>query len=164
MQMQANQVSRDASMAANVAWILQQSPDAKVVLWAHNGHINRQPGTMGSFLAGWYGKDYLPIEFAFHEGRYNAINSGALTANDAAISFPGSAEYIFHRSGMPQFILDLRRASPAFPASAWLFGTTQFRNIGAVAIDGFSQRNNLTNYSDAVIFFDRSTPSALLPF
>jgi erythromycin esterase-like protein len=164
MQMQANQVSRDASMAANVAWILQQSPDAKVVLWAHNGHINRQPGTMGSFLAGWYGKDYLPIEFAFHEGRYNAVNSGALRANDAAVSFPGSAEYIFHRSGMPQFILDLRRALPSYPASAWLFGTTQFRNIGAVAIDGFSQRNNMTNYSDAVIFFDHSTPSALLPF
>src|SRR5207253_1916561 len=140
---------------------LQQSPNAKVVLWAHNRHVNRQAGAMGSYLAGWYGKDYLPIEFAFHEGRYNAINSaGRLVANDAAPSFPGSAEYIFHRAGMPQFILDLRKASPNYPAAAWIFAPTSFRNIGAVAIDGFSQRNNLPNYSDALIFFDQSHPSA----
>src|SRR5262249_53072164 len=94
-QMQANQVSRDTSMAANVAWILEQFPNAKVVLWAHNGHINRQPGTMGSLLADWYGKDYLPIEFAFHEGNYNAIRpNGSLGENEASTSFPGSAEYV----------------------------------------------------------------------
>ncbi len=163
MQLQANQIPRDASMAANVDWILQQSPEAKVVLWAHNGHVNRQPGAMGSFLAGRYGKDYLPIEFAFHEGRYNAINAAGLGANDASPSFPGSAEYVFHRTGIPQFILDLRKISPNYPASTWMLGPTYFRNIGAVALDGFAPRNNLPSYSDAVIFFDRSSPSTLLP-
>jgi erythromycin esterase-like protein len=163
-QMQANQVSRDTSMATNVAWILRQSPKAKVVLWAHNGHVDRQPGAMGSLLAESYGKDYVPIEFAFHEGKYNAIRpNGSLGSNDAASSFPGSAEYIFHRTGIPQFILDLRKAMPNYPASSWVLGPMYFRNIGAVAIDGFAQRNNLASYSDAVIFFDQSNPSKLLP-
>ena len=34
---------RDAAMADNVEWILQQNPDAKIVLWAHNGHVNKRP-------------------------------------------------------------------------------------------------------------------------
>ena len=92
MQMQANQVSRDTSMALNADWILKQSPDAKMVLWAHNEHVNRRGGAMGSLLATWYGKEYLPMEFAFHEGRYNAISNAGLGANDASPSFPGSAD------------------------------------------------------------------------
>ena len=31
--------SRDQSMAENVKWILEQNPKAKIVLWAHNGHV-----------------------------------------------------------------------------------------------------------------------------
>jgi erythromycin esterase len=176
MQRQANQVSRDTSMALNVDWILKQSPEAKIVLWAHNEHINRRGGAMGSLLANWYGKDYLPMEFAFHEGRYNAISDGGLGANDASPSFPGSAEYILHRTGIPQFILDVRKASqhlgktlcvgaPPFrsinePCRA---DDAYFRAIGSVATDGFSLRRDLSKYSYALIFFDHSSPSALLP-
>src|SRR5262249_28819066 len=48
MQMQSSQVSRDNSMARNLEWIVNQSPTAKIVVWAHNGHVARQPGAMGS--------------------------------------------------------------------------------------------------------------------
>ena len=42
---------RDECMAANVGWILDQAPKgSKVVLWAHNGHVARPAGAMGSFL------------------------------------------------------------------------------------------------------------------
>jgi erythromycin esterase len=163
MQMQANQVSRDFSMAQNVDWILKLSPDAKVVLWAHNGHVERQPGSMGSFLDKWYGQNYLPIDFAFHEGRYNAVGSSGLNAYDASASFPGSAEYIFHQTGIPQFILDLRKPSLDQPASAWMLGDVYIRNIGAVVADGFAPRHDLSQYSDGLIFFDHSSPSTLLP-
>jgi erythromycin esterase len=164
MQMQSSQVSRDNSMARNLEWIANQSAAAKIVVWAHNGHVARQPGAMGFFLAERYGKNYLPIEFAFHDGRYNAVGPKGLRAYDASPSFPGSAEYIFHESGMSQFILDLRKASLVDPASAWIHGDIQYRNIGAVAADGFAPRTDLAKYSDAVIFFDHSSPSALLPF
>ena len=39
MQMRANEVPRDRSMAENVKWILDHNPKAKIVLWAHNGHV-----------------------------------------------------------------------------------------------------------------------------
>ena len=51
MQMQANQVSRDTSMALNADRILKQSPEAKMVLWAYNEHVNCRGGAMGSLLA-----------------------------------------------------------------------------------------------------------------
>ena len=143
MQMQSSQVTRDNSMARNLEWIANQSPDAKIVIWAHNGHVARQPGAMGSFLAERYGKSYLPIEFAFHVGSYNAVGPRGLRAYDASPSFPGSAEYIFHETGMARFILDLRKASLVDPASAWIHGDIQYRNIGAVAADGFASRTDL---------------------
>ena len=39
-----------------------------------------------------------------------------------------------------------------------------FRAIGSVATDGFSLRRDLLKHTDALIFVDRSNPSALLPF
>ncbi|HEX2225486.1 MAG TPA: erythromycin esterase family protein, partial [Thermoanaerobaculia bacterium] len=50
--------TRDESMAENAAWILDNAPaGSKIVLWAHNGHVAKQPGWMGSFLAQRYGDD-----------------------------------------------------------------------------------------------------------
>jgi erythromycin esterase len=164
MQMQSKQASRDNSMARNLQWIANQSPNSKIVVWAHNGHVNRQRGAMGSFLAEWYGKKYLPIEFAFHDGNYNAVGATGLGSYESSPSFPGSAEYFFHLSGIARFALDLRKASSEDRASAWILGDIQYRNIGAMVIDGFAPRTDLTKYSDAVIFVDHSTPSALLPF
>ena len=38
---------RDQCMAENVAWILDHAPKgSKIVLWAHNGHVAKQPGWM----------------------------------------------------------------------------------------------------------------------
>lgn len=122
---------------------------------------------MGSHLANWLGSDYLVLGFAFHGGKYNAVRTSStgvrsLGDNDAVESYPGSVEYVFHRTGMPQFILDLRLAKPA-NAGAWLLGEVESREIGALAIDGFSIRNALTKEYDALIFFDQTTASTLLP-
>ncbi|MBV9211551.1 MAG: erythromycin esterase family protein, partial [Acidobacteria bacterium] len=42
LQMTGEEVSRDQSMADNVKWILDQNPNAKIVLWAHNGHVSAE--------------------------------------------------------------------------------------------------------------------------
>ena len=55
-----------------------------------------------------------------------------MIANDATPSYPGSIEYVLHSTGMPRFILDMRRASPDDPDASWLFGRTLYRTIGAV--------------------------------
>ena len=80
------------------------------------------------------------------------------------MSFPGTVEYVLHSTGMPKFILDMRQASPNDPGSSWLFGTTQYRYIGALKQDGFLYTNQLTTDYDVLIFFDQTSPSVLLPF
>jgi erythromycin esterase-like protein len=155
---------RDACMAANIDWIVQQNPGARVVLWAHDFHISRADGAMGSYLAANHGKDYVTIGQIFHSGQYNAYNNnGKLVANDAVTSSPPMVEYVLHSAGMPRFVLDLRRASPSDPGSSWLFGTTLYRVIGAVADIGLIYSNQLTTDYDILVFFDQVTASALLP-
>ncbi len=63
---------------------------------------------------------------------------------------------------MPQFVLDLRQASPSDPGSSWLFGTTLYRTLGAVADVGWIYTNHLTTDYDILVFFEQVTASALL--
>ena len=75
-QMRAGQVSRDHSMAVNVKWILDQDPKAKIVLWAHNGHVASSGfayETMGAVLRKMYGEQMVIFGFAFSEGSFQAI-------------------------------------------------------------------------------------------
>jgi erythromycin esterase-like protein len=155
---------RDQDMAANIQWIVnQQPPGSKIVLWAHDVHVSRGAGDMGSYLNAVYGKDYVVLGFGFNEGSYNAVGAQGLGPYKADPSFQGSAEYVCLQTGMPQFVLDLRKAAPDNPASAWWLSSTMFRTIGAVPEDGFSIINLVHDY-DALIYFEHSSPSTLLPF
>jgi erythromycin esterase len=160
---------RDASMAANIEWIAAQAPPgARIVLWAHNLHIYKEPGAMGGALAQYFGPDYVAFGQTLHSGTYRAVgSSGGLATFPALDSFPGSAEYFFHETGTPQQILDLRLASANDPGSGWLLGGLEFRDIGAAEVDGFlefSPTSRLVQDFDGLIFFDQTTASAELPY
>ena len=165
MQMQAGTVSRDESMAANVDWILEQNPEAKIVLWAHNGHISRSPGAMGSHIAERHGSQVVALGFAFDEGSYNAWNylgsGGRVVANEALPPAPNSIETYLNAAGLPRFILDLRRVPAGGPAT-WLKQPRPFREIGAVAKRCSSYPTVATDTFDGLIWIERSTPSTLL--
>jgi len=155
---------RDRAMADNVEWILRQAPaGTKIVLWAHNAHVAKHKPMMGQYLAERFGKDYVVFGFAFHEGAYTAMGAKGLATYDAVPSMPGSYEWWFHQSSLPRFVLDLREASPAAPGSTWLAQEYDFRSIGAMAMDGFAPTRTLTTDYDALIFFDKTKPSVLLP-
>jgi erythromycin esterase-like protein len=156
---------RDPAMAANAQWILSQQPEgSKMVIWAHNGHVARSPGAMGSYLGQQYGDDYRVLGFAFHDGQYNAVGPQGLIPYNAVPSFPGSAEYIMHKAEIAPFVLDLRNASLDDGGSSWLKTQIMSRSIGAVPVDGFFVTTTLTRNYDALIFFEHSNPSTLLPF
>ncbi|HET9325164.1 MAG TPA: erythromycin esterase family protein, partial [Candidatus Eisenbacteria bacterium] len=75
---------RDSSMAANVVWIADEArKGSKVVLWAHNGHVAKNKGWMGKWLADRYGKDLVVVGFAANEGTYTAMSSGGLGSDHA---------------------------------------------------------------------------------
>ena len=167
---------RDLYMAENAAWLLERAgPGARIVLWAHNGHIARREGWMGWHLDRAFGDEYRPIGFAFHGGSFNAFEHlgngefGPLGPQEAPPARADSYGHAFHRLGMPHFLLDVRPLAGDLPAeAAWLRGPRPLRLIGAT----FSAQLNNDYYHatriaddyDAVVFIDRMSPTRLLPF
>jgi erythromycin esterase len=153
-------------MARNVKWILDHAPPGtKIVLWAHNGHVNRvsrgSAKRMGSFLHEMYGDDMVVIGFACNSGEYTAIKRGEGLRSDNPLKpgDPGSVDYYFHKSGLPRFILDLREASADSAGSAWLTKPRYLRSIGALARDFQFSRVLVHQAFDALIYFDTTQPS-----
>jgi erythromycin esterase len=144
-------------MAENVAWNLEHAPKgSKIVLWAHNGHVSRQPGAMGSYLAKRFGKDMVVFGFASHEGMYTAINPGKGLVDDNRLQLPppGSIEWHLHRTGHARCVLDLRKSVKAAEGK-WLDQPLLFRMVGALSMTQQFFPAKVTAQYDALIWFDR---------
>ncbi len=149
---------RDRSMAENVAWILEQNPGQKIVLWAHNGHVARDPGWMGAHLADRFGADYFPVGFATRAGSYFAWAKSGLGENPLAEPPPGSIESFFSAADLQRAILDLRRA----PAAAFVNQRRLMRSIGAVAMSDQFAPMVVSSRFDALIYIDETTAARQL--
>jgi erythromycin esterase-like protein len=153
---------RDEAMAENVAWILEQNPGAKIVLWAHNGHVARQPYLMGSHLAERFGDDYLPVGFIAEAGDYIAWGKTGLDANPLAPPSEGSVESYFAATEAPRLILDLRLAEKGSADSGWLTKPRLIRSIGAVPMEEQFHTMTVPDAFDLLIYFKDTTPAAQL--
>ena len=132
----ASALSRDASMAENVRWIRDQAgPNAKIVLWAHNGHINAVRNAMGGYLRTAYGSDYVTLGFAFGRGTFSAVQQsgntllslGTFTSN----TFPKSSiEAVFGATEKPRLLFDARQIASGGTAAAQLAAPIRMRSIG----------------------------------
>ncbi|MFI6743890.1 erythromycin esterase family protein [Nonomuraea sp. NPDC050451] len=133
--------NRDAEIANTVEWILRRQD--RIVLAAHNGHIQRGPAAlpgmdpvtpMGMHLADRLGQDYLVIGATSGTGHmlnsdFAAFQAGALFAPMQAPE-PGSLDALMHASHDGPFATDLRRLSPA-DAEAVRGATVQRAGVGA---------------------------------
>jgi erythromycin esterase len=166
---------RDQAMADNAAWLLEQAgPDAKIVLWAHNGHVRNEPGWMGSHLRERFGSQMVIVGFDFYGGSFNAVQykagrpAGGLGLHQVEPPPADSHEGYFHSAGVPRMILDLRRVDSTAPATRWLAGPRWMRAIGAVYDKdqpaNFAYFARLPAEYDVIIYFEETTPSVLLPF
>lgn len=148
LEMRAGTVSRDESMARNVEWILEQSPKAKIVLWAHNGHVAtagfRGYAPMGATLRKTYGRDMVVFGFAFHQGSFQAVKPGSgLQDHTVATAPAGTWDALMASAGKPVFALDLRNA----PAE--LRQPMKSRNVGALYAN--EANNPYYSFSEAVV-------------
>lgn len=126
--------NRDASMAANVAWLLGQHPGEKIVLWAHNGHVGRGEMAMGHYLERRFPGEMVVVGFATGEGEYQAIGGGGLRSHPLKAPPPGSVEWHLDAVGHARAVFDLRGAKADDAASGWLRRPAPFRLIGALAM------------------------------
>jgi erythromycin esterase len=138
---------RDRAMAENVGWILEnEGPRAKMVIWAHNGHVARDPrgifgGTivsMGMHLARRFDQDLVVVGFAFGEGAFQAVvkeegNRRPIRPVTIGPAPEETLDAVLARAGIPVFMVDLRRA--AGDVAQYLQEPQITREIGAFFSD-----------------------------
>jgi erythromycin esterase len=154
---------RDQCMAENVAWILDHAPrGSRIVLWAHNGHVGKRPGSMGFHLAKRYGPEMVVLGFACHEGRYTAVRQGRGLVDDNELQAPaaGCLEHYLHETGLPRLILDLLKAARDAPESSWAHRPLNLRSVGALAMQTQFFPLVISDAYDALIYFDKTGASA----
>jgi erythromycin esterase len=152
-------------MATNVLWILGQDPSAKIVLWAHNGHVTGEAPFMGSHLRQRLGADYVNVAFCSSHGTYTAKDESLRDLGTHTLSNPPpeSFEAILETSGKPILFVDLRVARADDPGSAWLTETRLFGGtIGAVAMPDHYEPTKLQADYDLLLWVRDTSASRLL--
>jgi erythromycin esterase-like protein len=97
---------------------VKHNPDAKIVLWAHNGHVSNTgfSGTrsMGSYLRQTYGKQMVNFGFAFNQGSFRAWEPGKSLHDFTVPPAPGGTlDRALAATGIPLFAVDLRSVPTA---------------------------------------------------
>jgi erythromycin esterase len=156
------QSRRNEFMAENLLWIKSQNPDSKLIVWAHNAHVQKTSADMGGILFKELKNEYVTIGFTFYQGSYTASGKNGVGTYPAQQSALGSYEYYFHQTGMPMFSLNLRTISKDDPGSKWLFSGLDFRRTGAAPMYNEFTQFDLVNNFDMIVFLDQSSNSTLL--
>jgi erythromycin esterase-like protein len=165
MQMFAGKVSRDDSMAANIKWILDHSPKDKLVVWAHNGHVNGGDGayhSMGSVLRTMYGSRMVIFGFAFNQGSFQAVELQKSLHDWTVPPAPeGSLDATLAATGIPLLALDLRNIPKEGAVADWWKQPHQTRSIGAVYSEA-QAANYLSNQRaqaayDVLLFVEKTS-------
>lgn len=165
---------RDLYMAENIEHILQtEGPDARIVVWAHNGHISKNSwgggiSSMGAHLQKLLGDKYYALGFAFNEGSFQSRmmdresdNFGALIEFTVGPAPEGSAGWYLAKPGLELYVLDLRSSPEEGKIKDWLNAPHPFRFIGS----GFSEINKdrylaptvLMDHFDGIVYFGKTT-------
>jgi erythromycin esterase-like protein len=153
-------VSRDRSMALNVKWILDRNPNAKVVLWAHNGHAARGRmvyRSMGEELHDMYGDQMVVIGFGFNRGSFQAVGmrGGGLQNFTVQPAPAGSFDALLATAGIPLFALDLRKAPRALrePRLSRQIGSGYAYELDA----NYMVRASVPSLFDIILFVENTT-------
>jgi erythromycin esterase-like protein len=107
---------------------LERDGDARICVWAHNSHLGDARATqmgrggeinVGQLVRKKYGGDVCLLGFTTYSGTVTAARDWDATAERRVVrpGLRGSVEELFHRAGMPNFLLDLREADIARPLS-----------------------------------------------
>ncbi|MEO6003729.1 MAG: erythromycin esterase family protein [Opitutus sp.] len=144
--MTAKTSSRDHFMADNVMWLREQNPGAKIVLWAHNGHVAKREDVMGGELMKRLGKRFVVFGFASGTGQYraNSRDVPAVVELPLTAPLPDSVEEACAATALARFILDLRPSRDA-ASPAWFFNLPRrHRMIGSMELVGRAQFQSRT--------------------
>lgn len=156
--LEKSSVNRDKSMAENFIWIKNQNPNSKFILWAHNGHINKDKNRMGGFLDEILKNDYVTFGFAFFDGIYKAYNKNDVGNVTAETPYLGTYEYWLNSLNEPYFILDIKKMKEDKDLK-YLLTDFDLRTTGSTKINNEFSYRNIADDFDYLIFINKSTNS-----
>jgi hypothetical protein len=160
---------RDAAMAENLQWIATHE-HAKVVAWAHNGHIQHiDDGSMpmGEHLRRALGRAYVAVGLLFDHGSFIARDPAQRdwrNAHTVAGQPAGTTGATLAAAGV-RFVVDVRRP-PAGIVRDWLRSAHLTRDIGSwfspTSTFGKGLPIAIGRSFDLVAFVDGTTPARAL--
>ncbi len=175
---QSAELLRDKYMAENVAWVSDHLGDAKIAVWAHNGHVAndnffREMGpSMGALLREQYGDDYQIIGFSMGAGVINATmtadgeSPNAMELFSLSAPAPNSVNDLFSRAAAPQYFVFLEELMTDAGWAEWLRTDQLFLSVGSVYLPEWGSEVfypiDLETHFDVIVHFDETTPSVLL--
>jgi erythromycin esterase len=168
----SNKLDRDEYMWQNLLYIMErESPNAKFMFWAHNGHIfsNDEPDVtdgkvVGYFLRNKLGDRYYALGLQCYEGTFQARellpdNSWGDLKIDTLLGVPKSINWHFAQTGEPYSFVDLRQASSNPIVSKWLDTPSSFAEGNWMHINpNENATRTLKGLCDGIFFVQRSTP------
>ncbi|MBP1986855.1 erythromycin esterase family protein [Halolamina salifodinae] len=138
---------RDETMAENVEW-MEELSTGPVVLWGHNGHLNRgrhvleewdvDVPSMGEWLADAYGKQYCPVAFGLGGGDVTALDGETGERIDYPIPNPPSESVpaVLRQVDEPLFCLSVDELHEDPTIRDWLGTEPQHHTIWGGHSDG----------------------------
>jgi erythromycin esterase len=103
---------RHHAMLENIQWLQHQYPDAKLILWAHNFHLQKHDEQLGlgQLLAEALGEKYSTIGFATYAGTYSAYSKNKKQPHAVKIPkpTPDSLEANLQRLAMPIALVNFK--------------------------------------------------------
>jgi erythromycin esterase len=168
---------RDRAMAENARWILEhEGRGAKMVLWAHNGHVAKGDGggsvSMGEHLRKALGDGLYVFGFAFNQGSFQAIYLPAskedplrgLIQHTVPPAPPEWLDASLAAAGLPLFALDLRSLPNDGPVATFWSERRLTRETGAVYRQGLPPRPVVpAERYDGLLFVESTTAARANP-
>lgn len=162
---------RDRHMAETLDQLVehfdQQGISAKIVVWEHNSHLGDARATdmgnsgelnVGQLVRQKYGQDAVLVGFSTYTGTVTAASEWGESAELKQVrpALPESYEAVFHQTGVPQFLLNLRQDNAAVQG---LRKQRLERAIGVIYLPRSERMSHyfyacLPDQFDAIIHFD----------
>lgn len=156
---------RDYYMAENILHLLnREKADTRVLVWAHNGHIEKDKGMMGGYLANTLGDQYYAIGFEFNSGSFQVRNLdlNKKTNNWGIMTFESSPEkslaWYLDQAGSGKFFLDFRNTGTE--KLKYFSKRFDIHSIGS-SYSEYSSPTETTNLKDfdGLIYIKNSSPA-----
>jgi erythromycin esterase-like protein len=161
---------RDTHMAETLdALVHHLGAKAKVVVWAHNSHLGDARATemgqrgelnLGQLVRQRYAREATFVGFTTHSGTVTAASGWGSPAERKFVrpALSGSYEALFHKTGIPNFLL---RFSERAEATTALLDPRLERAIGVIYLPQSERASHyflaqLPNQFDAVLHYDET--------